>query len=84
MADHHKDGIILGIVWFYAYKLARCNGLPIVLLIMGVIVAIYHFVTSKTVAGRQIYALGGNMKAARLSGINTKQVFFWVYTNMGS
>ncbi len=78
-----KDGIILGIVWFYAYKLARCNGLPIVLLIMGVIVAIYHFVTSKTVAGRQIYALGGNMKAARLSGINTKQVFFWVYTNMG-
>ncbi len=78
-----KDAIILGIVWFYAYKLARCNGLPIVLLLMGVIVAIYHFVTSKTVAGRQIYALGGNMKAARLSGINTKQVFFWVYTNMG-
>ncbi len=56
-----KDAIILGIVWFYAYKLARCNGLPIVLLLMGVIVAIYHFVTSKTVAGRQIYALGGNM-----------------------
>lgn len=78
-----KDAIILGIVWFYAYKLALANGLPIVLLIMGVIVAIYHFITSKTVAGRQIYALGGNMKAARLSGINTKRVFFWVYTNMG-
>ena len=78
-----KDAIILGIVWFYAYKLACYNGIPIVLIIMAVIVAIYQFVTSKTVAGRQIYALGGNMKAARLSGINTKRVFFWVYTNMG-
>lgn len=78
-----KNVIILGIVWFYAYKLASCNGIPIVLIIMAVIIAIYHFITSKTVAGRQIYALGGNMKAARLSGIDTKKVFFWVYTNMG-
>lgn len=75
--------VILGIIWFYAYKLARYNGIPIVLVIMGVIVGIYHFITSKTVAGRQIYALGGNAKAARLSGINTKKVFFWVYANMG-
>ena len=50
---------------------------------MAVIVGIYHFITSRTVAGRQIYALGGNAKAARLSGINTRKVFFWVYTNMG-
>ncbi|MGN0333064.1 MAG: multiple monosaccharide ABC transporter permease [Lachnospiraceae bacterium] len=78
-----KDAIILGIVWFYAYKLACCNGIPIVLIIMAVIILIYHFITSKTVAGRQVYALGGNMKAARLSGIDTKKVFFWVYTNMG-
>lgn len=78
-----KDAVILGIVWFYAYKLACCNGIPIVLILMAVIILIYHFITSKTVAGRQIYALGGNMKAARLSGINTKKVFFWVYTNMG-
>ena len=48
-----------------------------------VLIGIYHFITSKTVAGRQIYALGGNAKAAKLSGINTKKVFFWVYTNMG-
>lgn len=75
--------VITGIIWFFFYKLARLNGIPIVLVIMTLIVAIYHFVTSKTVAGRQIYALGGNAKAARLSGINTKKVFFWVYTNMG-
>jgi len=78
-----KVVIILGIIWFYAYKLARYNGIPFVLVIMAVIVGIYHFITSKTVAGRQIYALGGNAKAARLSGINTKKVFFWVYANMG-
>lgn len=71
------------IILFLFYKLARLNGIPVVLIIMAVIVAVYHFVTSQTVAGRQVYALGGNEKAARLSGINTKKVFFLVYTNMG-
>ena len=75
--------VIIGIVFFILYKLANYNGIPFQLLIMGVLVAIYHFITSKTVAGRQIYALGGNAKAAKLSGINTEKVFFWVYTNMG-
>lgn len=75
--------VICGIVVFYFVQIARYNGIPIVLIIMGIIVAIYQFITSQTVAGRQIYALGGNAKAARLSGIDTKRVFFWVYTNMG-
>lgn len=75
--------VIIGIEFFIFYKLAKYNGIPFQLLIMGVLVAIYHFITSKTVAGRQIYALGGNAKAAKLSGINTEKVFFWVYTNMG-
>ena len=78
-----KEAVILLIVWFFFYKLARYNGIPFVLVIMGVLVALYHFITSRTVAGRQIYALGGNAKAAKLSGINTEKVFFWVYTNMG-
>lgn len=78
-----KLAATLGIIWFLFYKIARYNGIPIILIIMAVIVGIYHFITSKTVAGRQIYALGGNEKAARLSGINTKKVYFWVYTNMG-
>ena len=71
------------IVWFFFFKLAQYNGIPFVLVIMGVLVSVYHFITSRTVAGRQIYALGGNAKAAKLSGINTEKVFFWVYTNMG-
>ena len=78
-----KLAIMLFIIWFFFYKLARYNGLPFVLLIMVILIAIYAFITSKTVAGRQIYALGGNRKAANLSGIDTNKVFFWVYTNMG-
>lgn len=78
-----KDAVLLFIIWFFFYKLASWNGLPFVLLIMAVLVAIYAFITSNTVAGRQIYALGGNRKAAQLSGIDTKKVFFWVYVNMG-
>ncbi|MDY5123420.1 MAG: multiple monosaccharide ABC transporter permease [Treponema sp.] len=78
-----KIAVILFIMWFILYKLARNNGLPMVLVLLAIIVGIYHFITSKTVAGRQVYALGGNEKAARLSGINTRRVFFWVYTNMG-
>lgn len=78
-----KLGVMLFIIWFFFYKLARYNGLPFVLLIMTILIVIYGFITSKTVAGRQIYALGGNRKAANLSGIDTNKVFFWVYVNMG-
>lgn len=78
-----KLAIIMAILWFFMLKLAAYRGMPIVLLLLIIIIGIYHFITSRTVAGRQIYALGGNAKAAKLSGINTKKVFFWVYTNMG-
>lgn len=77
-----KNVVIIFIVWFFFYKLARYNGIPFQLVILAVIVGAYHFLTSKTVAGRQIYAMGGNAKAAKLSGINTERVFFWVYANM--
>ena len=78
-----RDIVILAIVWFFFTRLGMYNGIPVQLIVLGVVVAIYHFITSKTVAGRQIYAMGGNAKAARLSGVNTRKVFFWVYVNMG-
>lgn len=78
-----KLAVLLFILWFFFYKLSRYNGIPFVLLLMVVLIVIYAFITTRTVAGRQIYAMGGNRKAAQLSGINTKKVFFWVYTNMG-
>lgn len=78
-----KDAVIIGIVFFVFYKLGRNAGIPFVLVILTIIVGIYQFITSNTVAGRQIYALGGNRKAANLSGINTNKVFFFVYLNSG-
>ncbi len=78
-----KNAVIIGVICFFFWKLACYNGIPVVLVLMVLLVAIYHFITTKTVAGRQIYAMGGNAKAARLSGIDTKKVFFWVYANMG-
>ena len=78
-----KNVVLIGVICFFFWKLACYNGIPVVLILMVALVAIYHFITTKTVAGRQIYAMGGNAKAARLSGIDTKKVFFWVYANMG-
>lgn len=78
-----KDAVIIVIVWFFMLKLGANRGLPIVLIVMAALVGLYHYITTMTVAGRQVYAMGGNAKAAQLSGIDTKKVFFWVYTNMG-
>lgn len=78
-----KDAVISAIILFFFFKLACYNGIPVLLILMLAVVCVYQFLTTKTVAGRQIYAMGGNAKAASLSGINTKKVFFWVYANMG-
>ena len=66
----------------FAYALAVYKGIPIILMILGVLIGAYHFFTTKTVPGRYIYAMGGNEKAAKLSGINTNKVLFFVYLNM--
>ncbi|MDX9823952.1 MAG: sugar ABC transporter permease [Sphaerochaeta sp.] len=61
---------------------ALYKGFPNILILLGVLVVAYQFVASKTVQGRHIYALGGNRKAAELSGVKVKWVMFWIYTNM--
>lgn len=66
----------------FAYWLAAYKGIPVILIILGVLIVGYHFFTTKTVPGRYIYAMGGNEKAARLSGIDTNKVLFFVYFNM--
>ncbi len=65
-----------------AYSLANYKGIPAILILLAGIVLAYTYYTSKTVPGRHLYALGGNEKAARLSGINTKKVLFGAYVNM--
>ena len=76
--------VLVGLVSMaFAYQLARSRGLPIVLIILGVLIITYSIVTTKTVFGRHVYALGGNLSAAQLSGVKVKRVNFWIFVNMG-
>lgn len=75
--------IVVVAINLFTMSLANYKGIPIVLVLIGTLILIYTFITEKTIAGRHVYALGGNEKAAKLSGIKTKRVMFWVYTNMG-
>ncbi|SMH43456.1 multiple monosaccharide ABC transporter permease [Azospirillum agricola] len=68
-----------GIGWL----LASYKGLPNVLIIMALLIGLYAFVTRDTTIGRRVYALGGNEKAARLSGIDTRRLSFYTFVNMG-
>ena len=75
--------IISAIVMFLTWLLSMNKGFPVVLILLAVIFLGYSYYTQKTVPGRYLYAMGGNEKAARLSGINTDKVLFFAYTNMG-
>lgn len=68
---------------FVGYKLATFRGLPNVVIVLTVLTLIYAFFTENTIMGRRIYALGGNEKAARLSGIKTDRLVFLTFVNMG-
>lgn len=65
------------------YLMASYKGLPNVLVLLFVLITFYSYVTSQTVIGRRIYAMGGNEKAARLSGVNTPRLLFGTFVNMG-
>ncbi len=81
--DILKIVVIVGAINLLTFELAAYNGIPIILIILSVLIVIYTFVTQRTIVGRHVYALGGNEKAARLSGVKTNQILFWVYVNMG-
>ncbi len=78
-----RNFIIGAALIFIMFKLSTFRGLPNVLITMGVLTIIYAFVTEKTTLGRRIYALGGNEKAAKLSGIKTERLTFLAFANMG-
>ena len=71
------------VVVVFMWRLGQYKGIPNILIWIAVIVLIYWYITSKTVIGRHLYAIGGNEKAAQLSGINTNKVYFFAYANMG-
>jgi putative multiple sugar transport system permease protein len=79
-----KSAIIAALVLFFVYMLATYKGLPNVLIVMSILIAFFVFLTKKMTLGRRIFAMGGNQKAAKLSGINTERLTFYVFTIMGS
>jgi putative multiple sugar transport system permease protein len=78
-----KNFLLSGLLFYSTYLMASHHGLPNVLVILMALIALYGFVTRRTVLGRQIYAVGGNARAAKLSGVKTDRLTFLTFVNMG-
>ena len=78
-----RNLVVSAAVIFVGYKLASFRGLPNVVIVLAVLTALYAFFTENTITGRRIYALGGNEKAAKLSGVKTDRLVFLTFCNMG-
>ena len=78
-----KIAAIALVVMAFAWQIANSRGLPVVLIILAILIITYSMVTKNTVFGRQVYAIGGNLAAAQLSGVKVKKVNFWIFVNMG-
>ncbi len=68
----------------FSFIMGQYKGLPNVLIVMFALIALFVFITTRTTFGRRIYAMGGNEKAAKLSGVNTERLTFWIFTIMGA
>lgn len=79
-----KNIILSVMIGYVGYQLAKANGIPWTLVLLVVLTVIYTIVMKKTTFGRHIYAIGGNLHAAVLSGINVARVNFWLFVNMGA
>ena len=75
--------LICAAVLAFMFRLAQYKGIPNSLVWIAIVIAIYTYISSKTTVGRYFYAVGGNEKATKLSGINTNRVYFLAYLNMG-
>lgn len=78
-----KIAVIAAVVMWFGYQLSTSRGLPFVLIILAVLIIAYSVITQKSVFGRHVYAIGGNLHAALLSGVNVRRVNFWIFVNMG-
>ncbi|MBE5851557.1 MAG: sugar ABC transporter permease [Lachnospiraceae bacterium] len=74
--------LVCAVIMIFTIQFAVRNGIPYALIWIAVVVLIYEFITSKTTIGRYFYTIGGNVEATRLSGIDTKKIFFLAYLNM--
>ncbi|MBK0332625.1 sugar ABC transporter permease [Brachybacterium sp. MASK1Z-5] len=78
-----KVAVVAVIVMAFAWQIANARGLPVVLILLAALILIYSFVSQQTVFGRHVYAMGGNLQAARLSGVKTRLVNMMLFVNMG-
>ncbi|WP_121453181.1 multiple monosaccharide ABC transporter permease [Acidovorax sp. 106] len=78
-----KTAVFAVLLIAFSYLLASYKGLPNVLVVMALLIVFFEFITSRTTVGRRIYAMGGNEKAAKLSGIKTERLSFYAFINMG-
>ena len=83
LSDFVKAGLIAVLVLYDCYQLSRYRGISVMLVWVLAVCLIYNFITAKTAFGRYFYAVGGNEKATKLSGINTNKIYFIAYANMG-
>ncbi|MBO5112151.1 MAG: sugar ABC transporter permease [Lachnospiraceae bacterium] len=84
MAVFQIKTLLIGLVILaFSFRLAQHKGIPTVLIWVLIVVMVYGYITSNTTTGRYFYAVGGNEKATKLSGINTNKVYFLAYLNMG-
>jgi putative multiple sugar transport system permease protein len=79
-----KNAILAVMVGYVGVQLSRANGIPWTLVLLTFLVVVYTVIMKKTTFGRHIYAIGGNLHAAVLSGINVRRVNFWLFVNMGA
>ena len=78
-----RNALAVAVIMTIVVQLARFKNLPWVLVLLAALVLIYTLVANRTVFGRHIYAIGGNLQAASLSGVKVKKVTFWIFVNMG-
>jgi len=79
-----KNAVLTLMVGYVGFQLSQANGIPYTLLLLVFLVVLYTMIMNKTTFGRHIYAIGGNLHAAMLSGINVRRVNFWLFVNMGA
>lgn len=79
-----RNTFVVGLIAILSWKFAEFRGVPIVGIVLAIVVSILTFVTNRTVFGRYVYAVGGNARSAKLSGINSEMVEFFVFVVMGS
>ena len=75
--------LISALTLWFSFQLACYRGFPMVLVWIALVLGLYAYVTNKTAIGRHLYAVGGNEKATALSGVKTRNVYWFAYANIG-